>query len=207
MLTFDMFSKVLELAISIVGLVLVVVCLILPFKQSIELNKINQNDQLKQAKRAWRMQLLDEQISKYYGPISAILKEQTIIRQRIWYQIGRNVIFDGGKDKLSDLAPEEQLIWKHFIDKYKMPMQHRIIEIMRDNAHLTIHGEHDVYVDQFLDYVLGWELLDSQKREGVPNYYEYYYSYNYPVGFNNYIHNTLARLLKEKELLISESKE
>jgi len=207
MLTFDVFSKILELAISIIGLVLVVVGLILPFKQSIELNKINQNDQLKQEKRVWRMQLLDEQISKYYGPISAILKEQTIIRQRIWYQIGRTVIFDGGKDKLSDLAPEEQLIWKHFIDKYKIPMQHRIIEIMRDNAHLAIHGEHDIYVDQFLDYVLGWELLDSQKREGVPNYYEYYYSYNYPVSFNNYIHNTLARLLKEKELLISESKE
>lgn len=201
----DVYLKIIELSISIIGLVFVAVGLILPFKQSIKLNKISQNDQLKQEKRVWRMHLLDEQISKYYGPISAILKEQTIIRKRIWYQIGRDVIFDGEKDKLSDLAPDEQLIWKHFIDKYKIPMQHQIIEIMRDNAHLAIHDEHDVYVDQFLDYVLGWELLDSQKQEGVPNYYEYYYSYSYPVGFNNYIHNTLARLLKEKELLINES--
>lgn len=207
MLTFDVFTNILELFISIIGLVLVVIGLIVPFKQSIELNKIIQNDQIKQEKRAWRMQLLDEQICKYYGPISAILKEQTIIRQHIWHQIGRNVIFNEGKNKLGDLAPEEQLIWKHFIDKYKIPMQHQIIEIMRDNAHLAIHGEHDMYVDEFLDYVLGWELLDSQRQEGVQNYYEYYYSYSYPVGFNSYIHNTLTRLLKEKELLISESKE
>lgn len=85
-------------------------------------------------------------------------------------------------------------------------MQHRIIEIMRENAHLTIHGEHNIYVDQFLDYALGWELLDSQKKEGVPNYYEYYYSFSYPIGFNNYINNTLITLLKEKELLIHDLK-
>ncbi len=155
MFTLDVFFKILELVISIISLLLVIVGLILPFKQSIELNKINQNNQLKYEKRVWRMQLLDEQISKYYGPISAILKEQTIISQHIWEQIGSEVIFDRGKDKLSDLAPNEQLIWKHFIDKYKIPMQHRIIEIMRDNAHLALHGEHDEYVNRFLDYVLG----------------------------------------------------
>lgn len=164
MFTPNILFKIMELIISLIGLLLVAIGLILPFKQSVKLNQINQNNQLEQEKRIWRMQLLDEQISKYYGPISAILREQTIIRQRIWYQIGRDVIFNNGKDKLTDLSPEEQLIWKHFIDKYKIPMQHRIIEIMRDNAHLAIHGEHDIYVDHFLDYALGWELLDSQKR-------------------------------------------
>ena len=44
---------------------------------------------------------------------------------------------------------------------------------MENNTHLAIHGEHDIFVDKFMDYVLGWELLDSQKREGVPNFYEY----------------------------------
>lgn len=150
------------------------------------------------------MRLIDEQISKYYGPISAIIKEQSIIRQRIQYQIGRKVIFDKGKERLADLLPDEQLIWKHFIDTYKIPMQHKIIEIMENNAHLAIHGEHDIFVDKFMDYALGWELLDNQKREGVPNFYEYYYSFNYPVGFNNYINNTLDQLLKEKILLMKE---
>jgi len=206
MITFDELIKIVELLVSVVGIVLVIIGLILPFKQSIELNKLNQKEQFEQNKIVWRMNLIDEQISKYYGPISAILKEQSIIRQRIWYQIGRQVIFDGGKDKLSDLAPDEQLIWKHFVDNYKIPMQHQIVKIMRDNAHLAIRGEHNAYVDKFLDYVLGWEFLDGQKRNGVPNYYEYYYSYNYPVEFNNYIHNTLEKLYQEKEMLLGESK-
>lgn len=97
MFTFDVFAKILELVISTIGLVLVVIGLILPFKQSVELNKITQESQLKQEKRAWHVQLLNDQISKYYGLISAILKEQTIIRQRIWYQIGRRTIFEKEK--------------------------------------------------------------------------------------------------------------
>lgn len=205
-MTFDEITKILELIISTVGLIFVIVGWILPFKQSLKINKINQSAQLEQMQRELKIKMLDEQISKYYGPISAILTEQTIIRQRIWYQIGREIIFDKGKDKLSDLAPDEQLIWKHFIDEYKIPLQHKIIEIMQNNAHLAVHGEHDVFVTKFLDYALGWELLDNQKRNNVPNFYEYYYSYNYPIEFNNYIYSTLDSLIKEKSTLIEQMK-
>lgn len=205
-MTFENMTKVFELMISTVGLTFVIVGWILPFKQSLKLNKINQSAQLEQTKRELKIKMLDEQISKYYGPISAILTEQTIIRQRIGYQINRQVIFDKGKDKLSDLSPDEQLIWKHFIDEYKIPLQRKIVEIMQNNAHLAVRGEHDVYVTKFLDYVLGWELLDSQKRNNVPNFYEYYYSYNYPKEFNNYIYSTLNALIEEKSTLIEQMK-
>ena len=199
-----MIMRIIELSLTVIGLLFIIVGWVLPFKQSLKLNRLNQTAQLKQAQREWKMQLLNEQISNYYGPISAIIKEQSIIRQRIQYQIGRKVIFDKGKDRLADLAPDEQLIWKHFIDFYKIPMQHKIIEIMENNTHLAIHGEHDIFVDKFMDYVLGWELLDSQKREGVPNFYEYYYSFNYPVEFNKYINNTLEHLIQEKVSLMKE---
>lgn len=202
MVTLEIVFKISEIAISIVGLILVALGLVLPFRQSLKITQINQRNHFEQQKKIWEIQLLNEQISKYYGPISAILKEQTTIRQRICYQIGRNIIFDDGKNRLCDLSSDEQLIWKHFVDKYKIPMQNRIIEIMRDNAHLAVHGEHDAYVDQFLEYALGWELLDNQKREGVPNHYEYYYSYSYPKAFSDYINITLTKLLKEKESLI-----
>lgn len=205
-MTFENIAKVFELIISTVGLTFVIVGWILPFKQSLKLNKINQSAQLEQMKRELKIKMLDEQISKYYGPISAILTEQSIIRQRIWYQIGRQVIFDNGKDKLSDLSPDEQLIWKHFIDEYKIPLQRKIVEIMQNNAHLAVHGEHDVFVTKFLDYALGWELLDSQKRNNVPNFYEYYYSYSYPKEFNNYIYSTLNALIEEKSTLIEQMK-
>ena len=50
--------------------------------------------------------------------------------------------------------------------------------------------------------LLGWGLLDSQKKQGVPNYYEYYYSYNYPKQFTTYINTTLKTLLEiQSELM------
>ncbi len=54
----------------------------------------------------------------------------------------------------------------------------------------------------FIEYVLGWELLDIQKKNGVPNYYEYYYRYNYPVEFDNYIIRTLKELQKRQGELV-----
>ena len=54
----------------------------------------------------------------------------------------------------------------------------------------------------FIEYVLGWELLDIQKKNGVPNYYEYYYRYNYPVEFDNYIIRNLKELQKRQGELV-----
>lgn len=201
--TFGEITKMIEILLSAIGLLFVIIGWAIPFKQSLSLNKFTQAAQLEQRKREWKMNLLNEQISKYYGPISALLKEQTIIKQRIWEQIGREFIFENGNDKLSDLAPEEQLIWTHFVDNYKLPLHRKIIEIMQNNAHLALHGDHEACVNNFLDYSLGWELLDSQKRAGVPNYYEYYYSFNYPKEFDNYIHTTLTNLINEKASLIN----
>ncbi|WP_289393534.1 hypothetical protein [uncultured Phocaeicola sp.] len=203
-MSFKEITTVFELVFSATGLIFIIVGWIIPFKQSMKLNKLNHSAQLEQAQRELKIKMLDEQISKYYGPISAILIEQQIIAERIWTQLGRYYIFEKGHDKLSDLAPNEQLIWKHFIDTYKLPLQHKIVEIMQHNAHLAVHGEHDASVDAFLEYVLGWELLDDQMHNSVPNSYEYYYRYNYPKEFNEYIHNMLKTLIEKKETLISQ---
>lgn len=50
----------------------------------------------------------------------------------------------------------------------------------------------------YLDYTLGWELLDNQKRNKVPNFYEYNYLYNFPVDFEKYINDTLNLLLNRQ---------
>lgn len=205
-MTFEEITTIFELVLTSIGLIFIIVGWIIPFKQSLRLNKINQLSQLEQTQRELKIKILDEQISKYYGPISALLTEQQIIGEKIWYQIGREKVFDNGKDKLSDLTPDERLIWTHFVDHYKIPLQHKIVEIMQCNAHLAIHGEHDRLVNSFLDYVLGWELLDNQRRNNVPNFYEYYYSYNYPKGFDAYIHDTLKTLIEEKQFLIDQMK-
>ena len=198
----ELLFQAIEMMVAIGGLIFAIVGIYLPLKKEREREKRTFEAQLEQDKRAWRMQLLDEQISKYYGPISAILHEQTTISERVWEQIGRRKIFENGKDKLSDLSEDEQLIWKHFVDNYKIPLQRQVVDIMRNNAHLAIRGRDFGAVGTFLDYALGWEYLDSQMRNGVPNFYEYYYSYNYPAAFNNYIDSTLNMLLDEKQDLL-----
>jgi len=47
MITFDELIKIVELLVSVVGIVLVIIGLILPFKQSIELNKLRLNTTIK----------------------------------------------------------------------------------------------------------------------------------------------------------------
>lgn len=96
------------------------------------------------------------------------------------------------------MPENEQKIWMHYVDKYTIPNQIKIVEILRKNTYLIYNSTVPDSVNLFLDYVLGWELLDNQKRNGVQNYYDYHYSYNYPKEFNYYIRDTLAKLRKEQ---------
>lgn len=105
----------------------------------------------------------------------------------------------------SDLPENEQAIWKHYVDTYKIPMQIKIVEIMRNNLHLIYNSEIPTCYKEFLDYALGWEMLDNQKRNGVQNYYEYHYVFNYPLEFNHYIRSTLTLLLQEQSKLIEQT--
>lgn len=81
----------------------------------------------------------------------------------------------------------------------------KMVEIMRNNLHLIYNSEIPTCYKNFLDYSLGWELLDNQKRNGVPNYYEYHYVFNYPAEFNRYIRVTLETLLNEQAALLKAS--
>jgi hypothetical protein len=152
----------------------------------------------------WKKDLIDRQISDLYGPIYALIVEGDITFSRILYQLGRKHIIP--KDKsFYDLPENEQKIWVHYVDTYKIPSQMKMIEIMRNNLHLIRNSELPTCYKDFLDYSLGWEMLDNQKRNGVPNYYEYHYAYNYPREFNRYIRSTLEALLNEQAQLIEAS--
>lgn len=76
---------------------------------------------------------------------------------------------------------------------------------MRRNLHLIYNSEIPTCYKEFLNYSLGWELLDNQKRNNVPNYYEYHYVFNYPTEFNQYIRTTLTLLLEEQAKLIKQT--
>lgn len=206
-LTFEQIVAILEVVIAAVGLVFVIVGWIVPYRQSIKLDRNNRNAELLQTQREMKIARIDEQLSKYYGPILAILKEQNIIWTRVHEQMGGGPVFEKWQHTLDDLDNEKRKLWVHYVDTYKIPLQREIVNIMRENAHLAVTDISQTAPYQFLSYVVGWELLDRQKRDGVPNYYEYHEAVNYPANFNVYIEDTFMKLKQERDALLEEMRE
>ena len=192
--------RIIEIIVSLLAVIAVVFGWIIPYKQSIKTEKIRkESDRIAEQKR-WKKELIDKQISLLYGPLDQIIRESKKMFNLILYQLGRNYII--GKDqKFEDLPENERKIWMHYVDTYKIPNQMKMVEIIRNNIHLMLDSVVPPCVNIFLEYALGWELLDNQSRNGVPNFYEYHYSYNYPKIFDSYIQDTLSILLQEQAKL------
>ena len=150
----------------------------------------------------WKKDLIDKQISLFYGPISELLREDTIIFHFVLDEMGRSYVFDKDHYKMTDLSEDDQKRWKHYVDYYKIPTQNKILEIIRKNKHLIYKSEVPTSFDRYMQYALGWQFLDDQYRKGIPNYYEYYFTYNFPKDFTKYINETLVLLLKIQSELI-----
>lgn len=200
----EIIFKIIEISIAFIGLVLVIFGWIVPHRNSIKTEKVRiQNDKELERIR-WKKELIDKQILNLYGPMYALIIEGDVSFSRILYQLGRRCVIQ--KDKgFNDLPEDEQKIWMHYVDTYKIKNQMKMVEIMRNNIHLIYKSEIPTCYKEFLDYSLGWELLDNQKRNGVPNYYEYHYAFNYPTEFNHYIRTTLQILLEEQGELLKQS--
>jgi len=195
-------ARIVELLLVLIGLFLIIVGLIVPYKQSVVSTKQQQEFEKKLLSAKWEKELIDEQISKFYGPIAELLREQALRKELICEQLGRRTIFQSGRDKFADWPESEQKIWIHFIDTYTIPTLNKVVKIIRNNTHLMVRSDMPNCFKMFMEYAIGFELLDNQKRNGVPNYYEYYYSYNYPRDFNLYIEQMLSMLLKRQNELI-----
>lgn len=203
-LTFEHSIAIAEIIVAVVGLMFVVVGWIIPYQQSIKLDKRNRNAELLQTQREMKIARIDEQLSKYYGPILAILQEQDILWARVHEQMGGGPVFEAWQETLADLEINKRQLWVHYVDTYKIPLQRKIVNIMRENAHLAETDITQIAPYQFLSYVVGWELLDRQRRDGVPNYYEYHEAVNYPANFNAYIKQTFEKLKQERDKLLEE---
>lgn len=199
---FEEIVTLIQLVLSLIGLVFVVFGWIIPYKQSIKSEQRRIEYDLAERKLRWEKELVDEQISKLYGPLSEIIEEQNTLWELIKYQLGRDYIFDKDTIKLSQLSENDRKIWVHFVDTYKIPSQNKMMEILQSNQHLIYKSEKPTCYKSFIEYVLGWELLDNQKRNDVPNYYEYYYRYNYPKEFDCYVRDTLRELQKRQGELV-----
>ena len=190
----------------IIGLIMVVLGWVVTHYLSLKSESIRKRNEFEMEKIKWRKEFIDKQISELYGPIYALITEGDVMFSRILWQLGRRSVIPRDKS-FYDLPEDEQKIWIHYVDTYKIKSQMKMVEIMRNNLHLVYKSDLPTSLPYkiFLDYSLGWELLDNQKRNGVPNYYEYHYVFNYPEEFNRHIETTLNLLLKEQSALVKES--
>lgn len=201
-MNFSDISNIIQLAFTATGLIFVVFGWIIPYRQKIRFEKKQRLYDEERERLQWEKELIDDQISKLYGPLAELIEEQRIRWELIKYQLGREYIFSKDTFKLSDLSEEDRRIWMHFVDEYKIPTQNKMIAILRSNQHLIYKSEKPTGYKAFMEYSLGWEMLDNQKRNGVPNYYEYYYRFNYPIEFDHYVLNTLKHLQQRQGELI-----
>lgn len=188
--------KILELVFDAMGLLFVIFGWIIPYRQSLKNQEREKAYQLEFQKNVWKKELIDKQIALFYGPISSLLREDRIRFHFVLDEMGRSHVFESGQDKLSDLSDEDQKRWKHYVDTYKIPTQNKVLEIIQKNKHLIYKSEIPTSFNRYMSYALGWELLDNQLKNEVPNYYEYYFCYNFPSDFTAYINETLELLLK-----------
>lgn len=200
----EILFRIIEVSMTAIGVVLVIFGWIIPYRQSLKTEAMRKENEIEADRIRWRKDLIDHQISELYGPIYALIVEGDVLFSRILYQLGRPHVIPKNKS-FYDLPENEQKIWIHYVDNYKIKNQMKMVEIMRNNLHLIYNSEMPTCYKNFLDYSLGWELLDRQKRYGVHNYYEYHYVFNYPAKFNRYIRLTLETLLNEQAALIKAS--
>lgn len=204
-MNFEQFVNMIELFLTALGLVFVIFGWIIPYRQNLRIEAKRKNADMELRQKQWEKEQIDKQIADFYGPISALLQEQQVIFERVLYMLGRRYVFSKDQFQLNDLPEREQKIWVHFVDTYHIPINNKIVEIIRNKKHLIYRSEIPTCFKTYLDYALGWEFLDNQKRSNVPNNYEYFYSFNFPSEFINYINNTLNVLLERQAELIGDS--
>lgn len=208
---FEKIAEIIEIVLTLIGLILVIFGWIVPYRQSVRIKYQQNQFEQEMLKKKWEKELVDAQISKLYGPIAELTRESSIIFELVIKQIGHSPVFRTIYDRneqcyrlerLNELPEEEQKIWVHFIENYSLPIQEKILDIIQKNQHLVYKSTVPECFHLYMNYVLGWRLLHAQMKNNVPNEYEYYYEYNYPVEFNTYIEKTLLLLQKRQDELI-----
>ena len=86
--------RIIEIVVSLLAVIAVVFGWIIPYKQSIKAEKISRENEKLIEQRKWKKQLIDEQISKLYGPIDQLCRESKITFDLICFQFGRKVVFE-----------------------------------------------------------------------------------------------------------------
>ena len=151
----EIIFRIIELCFTFVGLVFVIFGWIVPYKQSVKEENRRKKNEEDLIKRQWKKELIDKQISDFYGPISALIKEKDVIFSLVLFQFGRECVFNTQQWELSELPEGEQKIWVHYVDNYLLPIHRKILDIISENQHLIYKSEIPTCFETFREYAFG----------------------------------------------------
>lgn len=186
----ETWKYILELVISIVGLLLIIVGWVVP-------NWIKH----KEEQENWKKDLIDKQISKLYGPISSLLNEMQAGYEVVLAQLNRSAVFD-----VKPLTVDEKAIWIEYLETFNLPRLNLIVNIFRENLHLVYGARIPECYSTFIKYVVDWTSLHNLYRKGLIDTYELHATDWFPQEFKVYINNTLSSLWEQQRSFLTSRK-
>lgn len=186
----ETWKYVLETVLSFIGLILIIFGWVVP-------NWIKHKDEKKQ----WKKNLIDEQISKLYGPISSILNEMQIGYEIVLAQLKRSAVFDN-----TPLTEKEKAIWIDYLENFNLPKLNLIVDVFRTNLHLVYGACIPECYSVFIKYVIDWTRLHDLYKKNLINDYELHATDWFPTEFKFYINNTLSLLWDQQRSFIVNKK-
>lgn len=137
------------------------------------------NDEIQTRKQ---IEHLEQQLTKFYGPIAALLSMNRAILQLSPYMT---------KDSLADEVPEE--LWHDLRDNIMIPNNRAIVDIVKQSFHLIEGRSVPPHVFDFLVHA---EVFSIRKKHGFSKE-NYLARFKFPVEFERHIDATVVQLKSE----------
>lgn len=134
-----------------------------------------------------RVENLQEQLTRFYGPIYALLRiNDAVLRIR----------YDPDTNQYTDKVPKE--LWIDIRDSVVVPNNKAMVEIIKGNFHLVEGNDIPLSVIEFIVHA---EVWPRQAQYGMEQQ-EYFKQFCFPMEFKEYIYQTTNQLKEEYNLLV-----
>lgn len=119
---------------------------------------LNQHAQIRQEQRQVRLDRLENQLRKLYGPLNSLID----VNERIWQALRESRVPaklerspEGGSDE-----------WRRWRDLALMPTNHKMVNLIIENADLLIETEVPKVVSDFCAHVTSLEVVVAAESDG-----------------------------------------
>lgn len=160
------------------------------------LNKLIERFKAEQSLRKQYESLRDEtklihiqrQIEELYSPLHAL-----ITTSRIVYDIAKQKQSQMSRQSKTDVSKEKAETWRYFVEKYFLPLNKQMADLIRSKVHLMETEELPNSFNRFLEHQAQYDCLHSLWRDREVSSDEIY-GEGWPEHFGADVQHTLTEL-------------